>query len=181
MLRFRSFVLRRRCRVAREKVCMPGAEIPPLATEPEFCLVSRRHDSLGSRWRWLLFASLCFVSLGLGLGFAALGAWLVLPYSALEMAVLYWAFRWIERHASDWERVSVCGDRVIVERERAGVRMRQEFNRYWARVEVEAVGLQRLPRLKLRSGGREVPFGDELPAAKRHSVARDLQRALSVR
>jgi len=160
---------------------MPGVEIPPLAIEPEFCMVSRRHDSLGSRWRWWLFASLCSVSLGLGLGFAALGAWLVLPYSALEMAVLFVAFRFVERHAGDWERVSVCGDRVIVEREQAGVRMRQEFNRYWARVEVEAVGLQRLPRLKLRSGGREVPFGDELPAAKRHSVARDLQRALSVR
>jgi len=45
---------------------MPGAEIPPLATVPEFCVVSRRHDSLGSRWRWWLFASLRFVSFGLG-------------------------------------------------------------------------------------------------------------------
>ncbi len=160
---------------------MPGVEIPPLATEPEFCMVSRRHDSLGSRWRWSLFASLCCVSLGLGLGFAAVGAWLVLPYSALEMAVLFLAFRWIERHAGDWERVSVCGDRVIVERERAGARMRQEFNRYWARVEVEAGGLNRRPRLKLRFAGREVPFGDELPAGERQSVARELHRALSMR
>jgi len=160
---------------------MPGAEIPPLAAEPEFCVVSRRNDSLGSRWRWSLFASLCFVSFGLGFGFAALGAWLVLPYSALEMAVLYWAFRWIERHASDWERVSVCGDRVIVERERAGVRVRQEFNRYWVRVEVEAGGFSRSPRLKLRFAGRDVPFGEELPAAQRTRVARDLHRALATR
>jgi uncharacterized membrane protein len=160
---------------------MPGVEIPPLATEPEFCLVSRRHDSLGSLWRWSLFASLCFVSLGLGLGCAALGAWLVLPYSALEMAVLYWAFRWIERHATDWERVSVCGDRVIVERERAGVRMRQEFNRCWARVEIEDGGLNRPPRLKLRFAGRDVPFGGELPVAQRRCVARELHRVLALR
>jgi len=160
---------------------MPGVQIPPLATEPEFCVVSRQHDSLGGRGRWSLFASLCFVSLGLGLLFATLGAWLVLPYSALEMAVLFLAWRWIERHAGDWERVSVCGDRVIVERERAGARMRQEFNRYWARVEVEEGGLNRQPQLKLRFAGREVPFGDQLPAAERHSVARDLHRALSVR
>ena len=160
---------------------MPGAEIPPLAAEAEFCVLSRQHDSLGTRWRWALFASLCFVSFGLGLGFAALGAWLVLPYSALEMAVLYLAFRWIERHATDWERVSVCGDRVIVEQERAGVRMQQEFNRYWARVEVEAGGLNRVPRLKLRFAGREIAFGEELPVAQRAGVARDLHRVLAAR
>ena len=162
-------------------VCMPGAEIPPLATEPEFCAVSRRNHSLGARGRWGLFAGLCVVSFSLGLGFAALGAWLVLPYSALEMAVLYLAFRWIERHATDWERVCVCGDRVIVERQQAGVRMRQEFNRYWARVEVDAGAGNRPPRLKLRYAGREVPIGEELPEAERARVARNLRRVLAVR
>jgi uncharacterized membrane protein len=160
---------------------MPGAEIPPLATEPEFCVVSRRNDSLGSRRRWWVFAVLCLVSFSLGLGWAALGAWLVLPYSALEMAVLYLAFRWIERHATDWERVCVCGDRVIVERQQAGVRVRQEFNRYWARVEVEAGTGHRSPRLKLCYAGREVRIGEDLPVAQRTLVASDLHRVLAVR
>jgi cytochrome c oxidase subunit 2 len=97
--------------------------IPALAIGPEFCVVSRRHDLLGGHYS--LLASLCFVALGLGLGIAALAAWLVLPYCALEMAGLYWALRCIERHASDWEQVSVCGDRVIVENKRAGARMRR--------------------------------------------------------
>ena len=161
---------------------MPGAGIPSLPTEPEFCAVSRRNDSLGSRWRWRLFASLCIVSFGLALGFAAFGAWLVLPYSALEMAVLYLALRWFERHAADWERVSVCGDRVIVERERAGVYTRREFNRFWARVELEeSGGLVRLPRLTLRFAAQRVPFGDDLPAEERVAVARELRRALAAR
>ena len=106
-------------------------------------MVSRRHDSLGSRWRWRLFASLCSVSLGLGLGFRrawARGWCCRTPH--WKWPCCSWRFALIERHAGDWERVSVCGDRVIVEREQAGVRMRQEFNRYWARVEVEAGGLQ---------------------------------------
>ena len=172
--------MRRRCRVA-QKVCMSGAPIPPLAAEPEFCVVSRRNDSLGSRRRWGLFASLCTVSFGLGLGFAAFGAWMVLPYSAAEMTVLYLALRCIERHAGDWERVSVCGDRVIVERQRAGVKLRQEFNRYWARVEIEAGALHRAPRLVLRFAGRGVAIGDELPAAQRTVVAQDLRRVLAAR
>ncbi len=158
---------------------MPGAGIPSLPTEPEFSVVSRRNDSLGSRWRWRLFASLCVVSFTMALAFAALGAWLVLPYAALEMAVLYLAFRWFERHASDWERVSVCGERVILERGRAGTYTRREFNRFWARVELETPGgASRPPRLTLRFAGERESFGEELPAEERVAVARALRRAL---
>jgi uncharacterized membrane protein len=158
---------------------MPGAGIPSLPTEPEFSVVSRRNDSLGSRWRWRLFASLCVVSFVMALVFAALGAWLVLPYSALEMAVVYLAFRWFERHAADWERVSVCGERVIIERGRAGIYTRREFNRFWARVELETPGgVHRPPRLTLRFAGEREPFGEELPAEERVAVARALRRAL---
>jgi len=158
---------------------MSGAGIPPLSFESEFCVVSRRNDSLGSRWRWRLFASLCVVSFGLALGFAVFGAWLVLPYSVLEMTVLYLAFVWIDRHASDWERVSVCGDRVVVERERAGLQTRCEFNRYWARIDVENQGFNRAPRLTLRFAGQSIAIGEELSAEDRGAVARDLKRLLA--
>jgi uncharacterized membrane protein len=157
------------------------AGIPPLPAGSEFCVISRRNDSLRTRGRWQCFGSLCVVSFGLALGFAAFGAWLVLPYSALEMTVLYLAFRWFERHATDWERVSVSDDRVVVERERAGVRSRREFNRFWVRVEMQEGGFGRQPRLTLRFGGGGVPFGDELPVDERASVARELRRALAVR
>ena len=122
---------------------MLGAGNPPPLAESEFCVVSRRNDSLGTRGRWVFFGSLCVVSFSLALGFAAFGAWMVLPYSALEMTVLYLAFRWFERHATDWERVSVSDDRVVVERERAGVRSRREFNRFWVRVEMQEGGFGR--------------------------------------
>ena len=158
---------------------MSGARIPPLSAESEYCVVSRRNDSLGSRWRWRLFASLCVVSFALALAFAALGAWLVLPYSALEMTVLYLAFLWIDRHATDWDRVSVCGDSVVVERERGGVQTRSEFNRYWTRVAVEDQGFYRAPRLSLRFAGQSVAFGEELSAEDRGVVARDLKRVLA--
>jgi uncharacterized membrane protein len=56
---------------------MPGAGIPALSTEPEFCVISRRNDSLGSRRRRRLFGPLCVVPFGFALGFAAFGAWMV--------------------------------------------------------------------------------------------------------
>src|SRR3989441_5420195 len=160
---------------------MLGAGIPPSLAESEFCVISRRNDSLGTRGRWRFFGSLCVVSFGLALGFAAFGAWMVLPYSALEMAVLYLAFRWMERHAADWGRISICGDRVIVARERAGMRTRREFNRYWTRVGMGEGAFNHPPRLVLWFAGQSMLFGDELPALERAIVARDLRRALAAR
>ena len=125
---------------------------PPIA-QAEFCVVSRRNDSLGPRARWTLFASLCAVSFGLALGFAALGAWMVLPYSAAGMGLLYGAWRWFERHTGDWERVTVTGDRVLVERESGDARTRREFNRCWTRLEVEDGAPVHASRLALRSEG----------------------------
>jgi len=148
---------------------------------PGYCVTTRRNDSLGSAGRWRVFAALCAVSLGLALAFAALGAWLVMPYSALEMAVLFWAFRWFGRHAGDWERVSVQGDRVTVERQCAGVLTRREFNRCWTRLETEPPGFGRPPRLALRYAGECVAFGDDLPVAERQRVARHLRQALAER
>ena len=159
---------------------MQGSLAEPMAA-PDYCVTSRRNDSLGSKGRWRIFAALCGVSFGLALTFAAFGAWPVLPYSGLEMGVLFWAFRWLERHAADWEKVSVSGDRVIVERQRAGVLTRREFNRCWTQLEAEPTGAARPTRLALRYAGERVPFGDELPLAERESVARELRRALAER
>jgi uncharacterized membrane protein len=155
--------------------------VQSISLEAAYCVTSRRNDSLGSRGRWQIFAALCTVSFGLALGFAAFGAWLVLPYSALEMLVLYLAFRWIGRHAADWERVSIRGDRVLIERQRAGILTRHEFNRCWTRLEADPGEFSRAPRLTLCSAGERVPFGDDLPAPERESAAKSLRRALAVR
>jgi uncharacterized membrane protein len=157
----------------------PAVQSTPFETV--YCVTSRRNDSLGARGRWRIFAALCTLSLGLAIVFALFGAWMVLPYSMLEMLVLFLAFRWIGRHASDWERLSVQGDRVIVEREYAGVRTRHEFNRCWTRLETNRDPFGRVPRLALCSAGASIPFGDDLSAADREKIAKDLRRALAAR
>lgn len=149
--------------------------------QAEYCVTSRRNDSLGSRGRWRIFAALCAGSLGLALVFAAVGAWPILPYSALEMAVLFAAFWCIGRHAGDWEQLRVDGDRVIVERECAGILTRHEFNRAWTRLESERSASGRALRLALRSAGKRVEIGGELTPPQRERLARDLRRALAGR
>ena len=158
---------------------MPTALAHPAAAELEYSVVARRNDSLGSRGRWLIFAALCAVSLGLALAFAAFGAWLVLPYSVLEMLVLFLAFRFFERHAGDWERLTVEGDRVIVERKRGGVSSRQEFNRFWTRLEWEPGRFGQTPQLAVCQGKARIPFGADLATEAREAIAKDLRRALA--
>ena len=158
---------------------MPTALAHPAAADLEYSVIARRNDSLGSRGRWLIFAALCAVSLGLALAFAAFGAWLVLPYSVLEMVVLFLAFWFFERHAGDWERLSIEGDRVIVERQRGGVGSRQEFNRFWTRLEWEPGHFGRSPQLTVCHGKARVPFGANLAADTRQAIVRDMRRALA--
>ena len=88
---------------------MPVAILPPLCVDPEFCVVSRWNLSLPARTRWRIFGLLAAVSLTLASAFVAAGAWMVLPYSLVELGVLAFAFRYIERRAMDWERLTVAG------------------------------------------------------------------------
>ena len=155
---------------------MPGVALPPLPAEPEFCVVARWNLSLPARDRWRIFAGVATFSLLLTSAFVAAGAWPVLPYSVFELAVLAMAFRYIERRATSWERLTVSGDRVIVERGAKGTLTRREWNRQWLRVEATDARFGRAGRLYLCFGRERCEFGDALPQEAREALARDLKR-----
>ncbi len=155
--------------------------LPPLPEGLEYCIVARRNDSLRRRGRWLAFGVLAAVSLVLATAFAVVGAWPVLPWSALELSLLACAFVHFERSAGDWERLAVAGDRVIVERATRGVRELREFNRFWLRVELDRSAPGAAPRVRLWSGGTAWEFGDALPVSERIAVARELRQLTGTR
>ncbi len=155
--------------------------LPPLPADAEYCVVARANDSLGRRRRWLAFGVLAAGSLALALPFAVAGAWMVLPYWALDIAVVALAFAWFERHVTDWQRVVVVGDRVVVDETVGGKRQRREFNRYWLRVEVEPAGPGQAPRVFLRGRGASWEVGHALPGPERLAIARELRRLTGMR
>jgi uncharacterized membrane protein len=114
-------------------VTVPEGEV---AQGAGFSLVARRNNSLGPRGRLGVFAFIFVVSVGIATAFAMLGAWPILPFAGLEMLVLYLAFRYVDRHAADYERIAIDGDRVEIESFEAGRHRRHEFNRRWARLVV---------------------------------------------
>lgn len=162
---------------AIRKPSMPfTVSLPP--TDERFCVVARRNDSLAPRQRWTAYGAFAAGSLGLAFALAAGGIWPVLPYAALELSCLAIAFLLFERRSRDVDRLAVEGDRVVVETERGGRANRREFRRQWLRVEVDLRGWTREPRLVLRSGRDEVPFGDALAAGERTELARTIRGAL---
>jgi uncharacterized membrane protein len=146
-----------------------------------FSLVARRNNSLSASGRFLVVGSLAVVSLTISLGFVALGAWPVLPFWGLEMLGLYFAFRIVGRHADDYERISIRGDCVLVEKSEAKRHTRHEFNRHWARLVVQPAGGGRHARVALRSHGREVEVGCHLTDDQRLEFAHALRRELANR
>lgn len=149
-------------------------ECSEVAHATEFERVARRNNSLSSTGRFLVFAFIFVVSIGIAAAFAVMGAWLILPFAGIEMLVLYLAFRYMDRHAADYERIAVDGDRVTVELFEAGRTRSQEFHRYWARLAVSPDG----SRLVLRSHGRELEIGRYMNDEQRLDLARALERRL---
>ena len=141
----------------------------------EYVYTARRNNSLSSSGRLFVFSFILTVSLGIALAFSLLlGAWPILPFAGLEMVVLYLAFRYIDRHASDYERITIRGDDVAVEVHEGRKVTRLEMNRSWAQVVCARDG----SRLALRSHGREIEVGRHLCNAERSDMARELAREL---
>jgi uncharacterized membrane protein len=142
----------------------------------EYFLVAQRNNSLSHSDRQRVFRFICGVSFLIALAFTAFGAWPVLPFAGLEIALLYAAFRYVDRHATDYESLEIKGDRVRIEM-REGSDMRcVEMNRHWAQVLIGNAAGRR--RLALRSHGREVEFGRYLTHEERERVARELAERL---
>jgi uncharacterized membrane protein len=155
---------------------MPVVTLPPLAVDPEYCVVSRWNVSLPAKTRWRIFGFLAAVSLTLAIGFAAAGAWMVLPYSVLELGILAGAFHYVGRRATEWERLTVAGDRVIVERCAGGAHERREWNRPWVRAELTEARFAQPGRLLLCCGAEKWQFGEALADRERSAVAKELSR-----
>ena len=141
----------------------------------EYVYTARRNNSLSSSGRWLVFGFTSLVSLVIAAGFAVVcGAWPIVPFTGLELLVLYVAFSYMDRHAVDYEQITIRGAQVAVEVREGSQVMRHELNRYWARLVCAADG----SRLALRIHGREIELGRHLCMDARLQMARDLKREL---
>ena len=135
----------------------------------------RRNCSVTPKQLGMLYASLCFVSLGIGTVFWIQGAPMVLPYAALELLAVGVAFVVYARHATDGERILLQGTQLVVEFENGGKLERAEFQRDWVRVEPRA-GHRSL--IEVSGQGRSIDVGRFVRPELRPVLAREIRMAL---
>jgi uncharacterized membrane protein len=145
----------------------------------------RPNSSLTPRAAAFFYGSLVAIVLGVALGCAALGFWPVLPFAGLEIAVLYWAVKWVQRRAEAREYIRVDDASVRVEkcgRDRQGATRRVEyaFPRPWTQLELRAGRPAHWPsRLLFRSRGRSVEIGAFLTDGERRGLKNRLAELLA--
>ncbi len=147
---------------------------PPLL----FHAVLRPRRSAGGRGARVAVGLLAGGLAVAGLGFGLAGAWPVIGFGGLEVALLWGAFCLHGRAARTVEVLSLTEDVLTVVRESPGRPPRGwSFQPYWLRVVVadEAQG----GGVELRSHGRAVAIGTFLGAAERQRLAADLGHALA--
>lgn len=114
---------------------------------------------------------MCVPVLLVSLLVAAQGAWLVMPFAGLEVAMIVFAFRWLRAGDGDFETISASGHELVVRRSVRGRDEESRFNLHWVQVVFEPAGIARKSVLALRSHGRVHPIGSLMTEAERSAAA----------
>ncbi|MGH8674153.1 MAG: DUF2244 domain-containing protein [Burkholderiales bacterium] len=154
----------------------PRREMVFIAAAPGFSVLLKRNCSISPAALARVFAFLVAVTLGIGIGFAAVGAWLVLPFAGIEVALLAVAFLANGRHAADYERIERAGERLTVEVSDAGRTEHHEMDVRATQVRMGHEG--RAARVLLSANGRHLELGRHLHEQARVQLAAELAKRM---
>jgi uncharacterized membrane protein len=135
----------------------------------------KRNCSVSPRQFVGFYVSLALVSMAIATSLFLNGAWLVLPFTGIELTVVGVAFVIYARHAVDFERIRLYQNRLLIEQMNAAELTQFEFNPRWVRVETGAT-----PRepLTIVSRGQSVRIGQHLAQHRRKQFAAELQASI---
>ena len=134
-------------------------------------VIVRPNRTLTLRGMTVLFAGLTVVFLTIGIGFTLAGAWPVLPFAGLQLALVGAVLYRLFRHADDHDRIIVERERVTVIRRRGRCEWCDEFQRYWTKVVLERRRGWYPSQLKVGSHGRFVVIAAGVNEKERESLA----------
>lgn len=144
----------------------------------DYKIIAKPNCSLSSRGMKVVIGIIALTSFSIGLAFSVMGAWMVLPFAGLEIALVAYAFYCVNQHAQDFESITIQGDELAIEKKELTIIRRTVFNRHWAKVVV-----REYPSgdhgLFIRSHGKEVSFGKRfLNDEQRIALAEQLKRRI---
>lgn len=142
-------------------------------------VVLRPHRSLSPAGFWILMGLLSGVSFAAGTVFWWLGAWPVIGFLGLDVALVYVAFTASYARAHQYERLHLTRRQLMIERvDHWGKIERVALQPYWLRVALDQPR-GRQNRVLLTSHGRAVAVGAFLAPAEKAKLADMLRAALA--
>jgi uncharacterized membrane protein len=140
----------------------------------------KRNCSAGPRQLAVVFGSLVAVSFAFGLGFAAFGLWMVLPFVGLELIAVAAAFFCYGRHAADFERIEIQPRVLSVEHVEGVHTHRWEVDPRVSHVQVETRGRKWGQRVRvfLLAPATQLELGRYLLDHRRLVLGREVSGAL---
>jgi uncharacterized membrane protein len=138
------------------------------------------HRSLPPKGFVILMTVIVGLNLTVGMFFYIIGAWPVVGFMGLDVALIWWAFRANFADARRAEHIEITSDELVLRRlaEHEPAR-EQRFSRRWVRVELEEDRERELVgSLYLRFGGKRTEIAGFLGAQERLAFANALKAAL---
>jgi len=157
----------------------PAPQDPSQLNPSRFSAVLTPHRSLSPKGFIVLMAAVCAVSFSAGLFFYLLGAWPVIGFMGLDVALIYLAFKLNFRALKLYETVDLTQDALTVTRVAPGGKAQSwRFNPYWVRLSLQPRA-GRSSELSLASHGKRLVFASFLTDAEREDFASALRAALA--
>jgi uncharacterized membrane protein len=157
----------------------PRDPISPMDA-PLFTATLHPHRSLSPFGLSLVLGFVGVVGLAVSIPFYLMGAWPVVGFMGLDVALIYFAFRYNNAEARAYEEVLLTRIELLFRAVDWRGRMREaRFNPFWTRLEKEEHPEFGLEKLSIVQGRARVEIGACLGREERADFAEAFQRALS--
>ena len=76
--------------------------------------ITIKPNSLSANSLNFFFLLLIFIVLTIAISFSVIGAWLIIPFSVIELSFIIFAFKWLKSHSTDFEEFVIKNDVISV-------------------------------------------------------------------
>lgn len=143
--------------------------------------IIRPNRSVGRKGIIIFFTFVGLVSIGIGLRFWLLGAWLILPVMLLEITGLAIAFYLVQRASRNVETIDLSDNLLRVTRKVKSAVTEWDFQPYWVQVILRPDAISWYPsHLCLRSHGKMLEIGTCLTDEEREQLSEKLKHELQI-
>lgn len=157
--------------------------MPKMTTQtqarPLFAAKLTPHRSLGRKGFRVVIVLLAVLATIPGIIFFSMGAWPIVGFLGLDIALIWWAMRSSQRDGKRYEEVTLWPDQLELKQvDGAGKETLSRFNPYFVKLVVDRDYNERTVALHLRTRDRDIVLGQFLNQDEKSSFAKAFGTAL---